>query len=94
MFLAIVSSDRTNELLPLMDDVDTNKVKVFYDPNDNFMKENQSIKEIKKMWNVFLIDEKRQIVLQGDPLTQTGAKTLYLDYLHKVIEENNWKTTD
>jgi len=94
MFIAIVSSNRIDELLPLMDDLDTNKVKVFYDPNEDFMKENPSIKEIERMWNVFLINGNRQIELQGDPLTQKGAKTLYFDYLHKVIEENNWKTTD
>lgn len=94
MFIAIVFSDRINELLPLMDDVDTNKVKVFYDPDEIFMKENPSIIEIRKMWNVFLINGKRQIELQGDPLTQKGAKTLYQDYLHELVERNNWKTTD
>lgn len=43
------------------------------------------------MWNIFLINGKRQIEQQSALLTHKGLKALYQESLPEFIKKNNWK---
>ena len=72
-----------------MFDISPQKVQVIHDVNDIFLK-GQSIKEIKGMWNVFLLDRNHKITLMGDPLTQKKVKPLYNKQILEIINKEGW----
>lgn len=89
LFVVIVSSDKIKEIQALMFDISPQKVQVIHDVNDIFLK-GQSIKEIKGMWNVFLLDRNHKITLMGDPLTQKKVKPLYNKQILEIINKEGW----
>lgn len=83
-FVAIVTSKDIRRIQSIIE-VNPQKVQVIHDINEEF-KKHQKIKQPKGMWNVFLLDKDRNILLMGDPLTQSKVKPLYTTYIKERID--------
>lgn len=83
-FVAIVASKDIRRIQSNIE-VDPQKVQVIHDINEDF-KKYQKIKQPNGMWNVFLLDEDRKVLLMGDPLTQSKVKPLYTSFIQERID--------
>ena len=87
-FIAIISTDRQKEVRTMISDIDPIKVKVLYDVDGRYLKDN-NLWTIDGVWNVFLLNGEQRIVLMGDPLTQEKMQPLYKKEITKLLKKSN-----
>lgn len=87
-FIAIISSEEQKEIRTMISDIDTSKVIVLYDVDNKFLK-GCNIREIGGIWNVFLLNREKRIVLMGDPLTQNNMEPLYKKEIPQLLNKGN-----
>ena len=84
-FVAIINDESTKPSKKHLEDLDPHKIRVLFDEEDRYLKE-EHLMSIKKMWNVFLLDDQQKILLMGDPITQTNTKPFYTQYINDWLK--------
>ena len=87
-YVVITKSKRISEIQSCLKDKNIGNVQLIIDVNDSFSKEN-SFLSVKGWRNAFLVDERRSILMMGDPLTNNRIRQLYDKTIKQIIEEKN-----
>lgn len=83
-YVVITKSKRISEIQSCLKDKNIGNVQLIIDVNDSFSKGN-SFLSVKGWRNAFLVDERRSILMMGDPLTNNRIRQLY----DKTIKQMN-----